>query len=54
MPALIHSDRGPSLVSPELHMCLTEKGLAMSHTTAYNPAGNKLRSTMELWGKLLH
>ena len=36
----IHSDRGPSLVSQELHAFLAGKGVAVSHTTAYNPAGN--------------
>ena len=40
MPAFIHSDRGPSLVCQELQEFLTGKGVAMSHTTAYNPAGN--------------
>ena len=40
MPAYIHSDRGPSLVSQELHAFLAGKGVAVSHTTAYNPAGN--------------
>ena len=34
MLAFIHSDRGPSLVSRELRAYL------LSHTTAYNPAGN--------------
>ena len=40
MPAYVHSDRGPSLVSQELHAFLAGKGVAVSHTTAYNPAGN--------------
>ena len=40
MPVYIHSDRGPSLVSQELHKFLIEKGIAVSHTMAYNPAGN--------------
>ncbi len=40
MPAFIHSDRGPSLVSQELQDFLGGKGIAMSHTTAYNPACN--------------
>ena len=40
MPAFIHSDRGPSLVSQELRAYFTGKGVALSHTTAYNPAGN--------------
>ena len=40
MLAFIHSNHGPSLVSQELRAYLTEKGLAMSHTAAYNPAGN--------------
>ena len=40
MPAFIHSDHGPSLVCQELQEFLTGKGVAMSHTTTYNPAGN--------------
>ena len=40
MAAYIHSDRGPSLVSQELHKFFIEKGIAVSHTTAYNPACN--------------
>ena len=41
MPAFIHSDRGPSLISHELHSYLTGKGVAMSHITPYNPAVNR-------------
>ena len=40
MPAFVHSDRGPSLISHELRTYLAEKGVATSHTTPYNPAGN--------------
>ena len=40
MPAFVHSDRGPSLVSHELCSYLTGKGVAVSRTTPYNPAGN--------------
>ena len=40
MPAFVHSDRGPSIVGHELHSYLTGKGLAVSCTTPYNPAGN--------------
>ena len=40
MPAFVHSDRGPSLVSQELRAFLSGKGVAMSHTTAYNPTCN--------------
>ena len=38
MPAFVHSDRGPSLVSHELHSYLTGKGEAVSRTISYNPA----------------
>ena len=40
MPAYIHSDRGASFMSTELRQFLLEKGVAASHTTAYNPQGN--------------
>ncbi|KAK3726270.1 hypothetical protein QZH41_003048 [Actinostola sp. cb2023] len=40
MPAYVHSDRGASFMSHELRAFLTEKGVAMSRTTSYNPAGN--------------
>ena len=50
MPAFIHSDRGPSLVSRELlHAYLTGKGVALSH----QPVMDKWRNTMEWCGKLL-
>ena len=63
MPAFVHSDWGPSL-SFELHSYLTRKGVAMRHTTPYNPAGNgqveKYNGTlckvvtMAYWSKDLH
>lgn len=40
MPAYIHSDRGPSFMSRELHDYLVSKGVASSRTTSYNPRGN--------------
>ena len=40
MPAFIHSDSGPSLVCQELQEFYAGKGVAMSHTTTYKPAGN--------------
>ncbi len=40
MPAYVHSDRGASFMSRELREFLTSKGVAMSRTTSYNPAGN--------------
>ena len=40
MPTIVHSDRGPSLVSHELRSYLTGKGEEVSRTTPYNPAGN--------------
>ena len=36
----VHSDRGPSLMSEELSTYLLERGIASSHSTAYNPRGN--------------
>ena len=40
LPAFVHSDRGPSLISHEQRTYLAEKGVATSRTTPYNPAGN--------------
>ena len=40
MPAYIHSDRGSSFMSQELHQFLVSKGIATSRTTPYNPACN--------------
>lgn len=40
MPCYVHSDRGASFMSKELRTFLTEKGVATSRTTAYNPEGN--------------
>ncbi|VDP95226.1 unnamed protein product [Echinostoma caproni] len=40
MPAYVHSDRGPSFMSAEVVRFLRDKGVATSHTTAYNPQGN--------------
>ena len=40
MPAYIHSDRGSCFQSSELNKFLLDKGIAMSHTTAYNPQCN--------------
>ena len=40
MPAYVHSDQGSSFMSRELRQFLTSKGVAMSRTTSYNPAGN--------------
>ncbi|KER23840.1 hypothetical protein T265_14560, partial [Opisthorchis viverrini] len=40
MPAYIHSDRGSSFMSSEINSFLLEKGVAMSHTSAYNPQCN--------------
>jgi len=40
MPAFIHSDRGSSFMSTELTKFLCDKGVAMSHTTSYNPQSN--------------
>ena len=39
MPDFVHSARGPSLVSHELHSYLTRKGVAVSRITPYNPTG---------------
>ena len=40
MPAYVHSDRGSSFMSEELRVFLTEKGVATSRTTGYNPEGS--------------
>ncbi|GFW88512.1 retrovirus-related Pol polyprotein from transposon 17.6 [Trichonephila clavipes] len=40
MPSFIHSDRGSSFMSHELKSFLPSQGIATSHTTPYNPAGN--------------
>ena len=40
MPANVHSDRGSSFMSAELHRLLLNKGIAASQTTAHNPACN--------------
>lgn len=40
MPAYIHSDRGSCFMSSELSQFLQNKGVSISHTTAYNPQGN--------------
>ena len=51
MPAYIHSDRGPSLMSKELKDFLTSKGISTSRTTPYNPQGNGLveKSNGTIW-----
>ena len=36
----VHSDRGPSLMSEELRAYLLSRGIASSHSSAYNPRGN--------------
>ncbi|XP_065678751.1 uncharacterized protein LOC136093613 [Hydra vulgaris] len=40
LPSYIHSDRGSAFIGKELKQYLLEKGIATSHTTAYNPEGN--------------
>jgi hypothetical protein len=40
MPAYIHSDRGTTFMSEELRTFLTERGVATSRTTSFNPQGN--------------
>lgn len=40
MPSFIHSDQGPSFISQELKMYLSQKGVATSKTTPYHPIGN--------------
>lgn len=55
MPSYIHSDRGTAFLSTEVQNYLHCRGIATSHTTAYNPQGNgqveKLNST--LWRTIL-
>jgi len=38
--SIMHSDQGPSLVSQELRVFISGKGVAMTPTTAYNPTCN--------------
>lgn len=40
LPSYIHSDRGTSFMSQELKTYLSQKGIATSRTTPYNPRGN--------------
>ena len=40
MPAHIHSDRAPNLISRETKDYLFSKGIATSRTNRYNPKGN--------------
>ena len=40
MPAYVHSDRGASFMSRELHKFLSSKGVVSSRTTSYNLEGN--------------
>ena len=40
MPNYVHSDRGSGFMSKELNDWLLEKGIAMSHSTPFNPQGN--------------
>ena len=40
MPNYVHSDRGTGFVSKELKDWLRDKGVAISHSTPYNPQGN--------------
>ena len=40
MPTFIHSDRGTSFLSKEVHVYLTNLGIATSWTTPYHPQGN--------------
>lgn len=42
MASYIHSDRGSAFMSKELRGYLTERGIACSRTTPYNPQGNGL------------
>ena len=41
MPACVHSERAPSLISRELKDYLFSKGIATSRTSRYNPKGNE-------------
>ena len=51
MPAYIHSDRGSAFMSAEIKKFLFDKGVATSHTTAYNPQcnGQVERLNATLW-----
>ena len=40
LPASIHSDRGSAFISQELKSFLLKRGVTVSQTTPYNPAGN--------------
>lgn len=40
MPNYIHTDHGSSFVSAKLREFLNNKGIAISHSTPYNPSGN--------------
>ena len=40
MPAYIHSDRAPNLISREIEDYLISKGIATSRTSRYNPKGD--------------
>ena len=48
--SFVHSDRGPSFMSKDVKDYLSEKGVATSRTTPYNPQGNgqveKLNDTL--------
>ena len=48
--SFVHSDRGPSFMSKDVKNYLSEKGVATSRTTPYNPQGNgqveKLNDTL--------
>ena len=40
MPAYVHNDRGPNLISKEMKDFLNSRGIACSKTSPYNPKGN--------------
>ena len=40
MPEYVHSGRGKSFMSAELVKYLTDRGIALSHSTPYHPIGN--------------
>ena len=40
MPTFIHTDHGSEFMSSELKNVLLQKGISISRTTSYNPAGN--------------
>ncbi|QQP58573.1 Uncharacterized protein FKW44_003939, partial [Caligus rogercresseyi] len=40
LPSLVHTDRGKGFMSKELSEFLHKKGVAISHSTPYNPSGN--------------